>query len=55
MPDVVHSDLADLTIGAPRRSTRHGVAPVWLAFSTTTVPFTTTVVRAPLGYLWGSV
>ncbi|MFZ2077116.1 MAG: hypothetical protein WAV38_10840 [Xanthobacteraceae bacterium] len=42
---------ADPTIGA---AAQPGVAPVWFAFSTTAVPFTMTVVRAPLGYLWGS-
>src|SRR5437868_15338371 len=34
---------------APRRNTVPGVAPVWAAFSTTTVPLTITVVRAPVG------
>jgi hypothetical protein len=38
---------------APRRSTAPGVAPVCVAFSTTKVPLTMTVVRAPLGYRCG--
>ena len=37
-----------------RRNTLPGSAPVWAAFSTTTVPLTTTVVRSPLGYWCGS-
>ena len=36
------------------RSTLPGSAPVWAAFSTTTVPLTITVVRAPVGYWCGS-
>ena len=37
-----------------RRSTTPGSAPVWVAFSTTIVPLTITVVRVPVGYWCGS-
>jgi ABC-type transporter Mla maintaining outer membrane lipid asymmetry ATPase subunit MlaF len=37
-----------------RRRTTPGVAPVWVASSTTTTPLTRTVVRVPVGYWCGA-